>query len=74
MLHAAKLFQAKILIEDEIWYFDMIANVLFGNDGGAQRQEYKLSEHCLFCVVYVLIDKDETFEKMISFCIETVHQ
>ena len=52
----------------------MIANVLFGYDGGAQRQEYKLSEHCLFSVVYVLIDKDETLEKMINFCIEKVHQ
>ena len=52
----------------------MIANILFGYDGGARRQEYNLSEHCLLCIVNVLIDKAKSFEKVISFCIETVHQ
>lgn len=52
----------------------MIANILFGYDGGARRQENKLSKHCLFYIVNVLIDKANSFEKVISFCIATVHQ
>ena len=52
----------------------MIANILFGYDGGARRQEYKLSKHRLFYIVNVLIDKAKSFEKVISFCIATVHQ
>ena len=52
----------------------MIANNLFSYDGGAQRQEYKLSEHCLLCVVNVLIDKAKSFEKIISFYIKSIHQ
>ena len=74
VLHVAKLFQGKILIEDKPWFFDMIANNLFSYDGGAQRQEYKLSEHCLLCVVNVLIDKAKSFEKIISFYIKSIHQ
>ena len=52
----------------------MIANILFGYDGEARRQENKLSKHCLFYIVNVLIDKANSFEKVISFCIATVHQ
>ena len=71
VLHAAKLFQEKILKENKhtlTWY----ANILFGYEGGAQRRDYKLSELCLLCTVYVLIDKAKSFEKIISFCIEKV--
>ena len=74
VLHVAKLFQGKILIEDKPWFFDMIPNNLFSYDGGAQRQEYKLSELCLLCVVDVLIDKAKSFEKIISFSTKTIHQ
>ena len=52
----------------------MIPNNLFSYDGGAKRQEYKLSEHCLLCVVNVLIDKAKSFEKIISFSTKTIHQ
>ena len=52
----------------------MIANNLFSYDGGAQRQEYRLSEHCLLCLVNVLIDKAKFFEKIKSFCTKTIHQ
>ena len=52
----------------------MIANILFDYDGGARRQEYKLSKHCLFYIVNVLIGKTKSFQKVISFCIATVHQ
>lgn len=50
-----------------------IISILFGYDSGAQRQEYNLL-NCLACVVYVVIDKAKSFEKIIRFCIETVHQ
>ena len=52
----------------------MIPNNLFSYDGGAQRQEYKLSELCLLCVVDVLFDKAKSFEKIISFSTKTIHQ
>ena len=74
VLHVAKLFQGKILIVDKPWFFDMIPNNLFSYDGGAQRQEYKLSELCLLCVVDVLFDKAKSFEKIISFSTKTIHQ